>query len=161
MMPAYMYFSNCNGHAIGICLIFWGLTPPNKWNQPWFEHSYTKLLSYIAIMAKYPGLSIKWCLVYIIYTFSLSSPSMWDSVLPRRTHKHFSFSAGIPAMQVCLHVCHLSGTSCTPRASYSLAPHAEGSLLTCEQGCNVACETQLCFLDPHVLSVPLQRCYYW
>ena len=46
-------------------------------------------------------------------------------------------SAGIPATQVCQHVCHLPGTLCTPCASSSTAPCTAGFTLTCGQGCNI------------------------
>ena len=49
-----------------------------------------------------------------------------------------SLSTGIPALQVCQHVCHLLGTSCTPHASSSTTPHAAGFTLTYGQGCNIA-----------------------
>ena len=135
-LGAYVYFGV---RAIGVQLIIWGFTPPNKWNWPQFKCSYAKVLSCTEILAKCPRLSIKWCLVHIIYTFSLLSPTALNSVLPCRTQKHTSFSAGIPTMQVHLHLNHLPGTLYAPCESSSSTPCAEGSLLTCGKGFTVAC----------------------
>ena len=76
IMPIYVYFKYCDVCAIGVWLTIWGFTLPNKWNQSWFEHSYGKLQSSTVILAKYLVFCSKWCivcLVYIAYTFSLSS----------------------------------------------------------------------------------------
>ena len=106
----------------------WGLTPPKKWNQPLFEHSYAKLQSGTETMAKHLVFFSEWHLVHIVCTITLFISTMWNSVLLHRTQKHYSFSAGLPAMQVCLYVYHLQGTLCTPCTSYFSELYAEGSL---------------------------------
>ena len=95
-----------------VCRIFiWVITPPNKWNQPQFERSYMQIAKwYCNYWPNIQYFAVKWRLVHIACTFSLSSSTAWNSVLPHRTQKRYSFSAGLPAMQVHLHVCHLPGT---------------------------------------------------
>ena len=53
-------------------------------------------------------------------------------------------------MQVCHLVCHLPGTSCTPHASFPIAPHAPGFTLTYGQDFNTV-QALVC------ITIPLQR----
>ena len=92
---------------------------------------YIYIDNYLVHYVPTPTASIYWHivrLVHIMCTFSISCSTVWNSVLPHRTQKHYSFSAGIPATQVGLFVHYLLSTSYAPHLSSSSAPRAEGSL---------------------------------
>ena len=87
-----------------------------------------------------------------MYNF-LPSSTAWNLVLPHKTQKHYSFSSGIPAMQVCLIYVTCSGTSHNSCTVFT-APHTGKSLLfvvllvTLQDFLHML---HFSFLDPHDL----------
>ena len=125
------------------------------------DHSHYNLCVHILIYVYMPNhlvhhvpttiSSIHWYILHLVHlmcTFSITSSIMRNSVLPYRTQKHSSFSAGITAMQVHLFVLsrYLVHTSCV----LFLSTAYWRLTLTCRHGYNIA-------RAPAHVTTPLMR----